>query len=218
VRHSLLRWLRPSLRTYERTDTLPRLIYKNELIRRNGPTWSQVYHTEADWASTSVCSTFAVMQSVARVRQRQLIPITTGQVLRVQNADILLSSLGSNTILHARLLLCEHCMSLCNCVLSFVSVCFNCVRCVCRWWLQFCSYLILSYYIIVYRNAQGNNIVTAIGRKTVLATLADVWGICWRYMNIYYSLDCHVILTGVRGAGVCGKYGGRRPWIELAGT
>ena len=41
-----------------------------------------------------------------------LLPIKTGQVLCVENADIILSSLGTSMILQASLLLCEHCMSL----------------------------------------------------------------------------------------------------------
>jgi len=59
------------------------------------------------------------------------LPITTGQVLRLDNADILLSSLGTSTTLQASLLLCEHCVNLCvKSVSLFFYVC-DCVRCVC---------------------------------------------------------------------------------------
>ena len=65
------------------------------------------------------------------------LPPITGQVSRLENADVPFELLDTSTILHASLPLCEHCMSLCNCVLSFVSLLFNCVRCVRRWRLKF---------------------------------------------------------------------------------
>jgi len=48
------------------------------------------------------------------------LPITTGQVSHLKNEDILLSFLDTSMILHANLLLCEHCTSF------FVTVFFVC--------------------------------------------------------------------------------------------
>jgi len=52
------------------------------------------------------------------------LPITTSQVSHSENADILLSSLDTSMILHASLLLCEHCTSFCySHVLTVLFVC-----------------------------------------------------------------------------------------------
>jgi len=60
--------------------------------------------------------------------------VTAVKSRALDNADILLSSLDTSTgmILHANVLLCERCISFCNRVFSFVSLCFNRVLCVCQ--------------------------------------------------------------------------------------